>query len=128
MSDQWGHFQMIDTFLRKDPVFDGTKETALKLLRKVFPKLPRYSVNEVSNTSVGGLWENEKNQKRPSRIWVMVPAITALQTMRLAYFFQTEPDNIRLSPDFNVSPNCDECWWSIEILKPNSTIWEWKPQ
>lgn len=115
-------------FNRKDPIFDGTRDSALKLLRKVFPKLCKYSIRELSNTSVGGLWENSQKTKRPSRIWLMVPTITALQTMRLAYYFQTESQNILLSPYFGASPNCDQCWWNVEIFKPNSTNWEWRPQ
>ena len=113
-------------FNRRDPVFDGTQKSALKLIKKVFQKLPKYSSKELSNTSVGGLWENGKKIKG-NRIWLMIPSITALQTMRLAYYFQTETYNILLSPDFNISPNCDQCWWNVEILKPNSTKWEWKP-
>lgn len=114
-------------FQRTDPIYNGTQESALKLVRKVFPRLNKYSVKELSNTCVGGLWENKKKIKS-SRIWLMVPAITALQIFRLAYYFQTDPNNIALTPDFNVSPNCDQCWWSVEILKPNSTVWEWKPR
>lgn len=103
--------------------YDGTQKSATSLIKKVFRKLPRYSVKELSNTSVSGLWDGKKS----SRIWLLVPAITALQVMRLAYYFRTESHNIVLSPDFNVSPNCDQCWWNVEILKPNSTVWEWKP-
>jgi hypothetical protein len=104
-------------------VYDGTRKSAISLIKKVFYNLPKYSTKEVSNTSVTGLWEDSKK----SRIWLIVPSITALQTMRLAYYFGTEPHNINLSPDFNVSPNCDQCWWNVEILKPNSTKWEWRP-
>ena len=113
-------------FNRKDPIYDGTQKSATFLIKKVFTKLSKYSLKGLSNTSVGGLWENEKITKS-SRIWIMVPYITALQVMRLAYYFQTETDNILLSPDFNASPNCDKCWWDVEILKPNSTNWKWKP-
>jgi hypothetical protein len=112
--------------LKIDPIFDGTKKSALILIKKVFPKFSKYSSEELSNTSVGGLWD-EKDKKERSRIWLMVPDITALQAMRLAYYFQTDVQNIILSPDFGVSPNCDKCWWSVEILKPNSTNWEYKP-
>ena len=114
-----------DEFYRKDPIFDGTKKSALKLIRKVFPKLHKYSAKEISNTSVGGLW---KDDEKDYRIWIIVPSITALQTMQLAYYFQTEPNNIVLTPDFGISPNCNECWWNIEILLPNSGEWQWKPQ
>ena len=115
-------------FNRTDPIYDGTRESALKLVKKVFPNLKKYSAEELSNTSVGGLWEENKKVSKTSRIWLMVPSITALQTMCLAYYFQTESHNVVVSPDFNVSPNCDQCWWNVEILKPNSTVWEWKPQ
>lgn len=102
---------------RTDNIFDGTRKSAVKLLKKVFPKLKAFSLKELSNTSVGGLWKGDKH----SRIWLAVPSITPLQTMRLAYYFQTEPYNIVLSPDWSGSPNCDQCWWNINIMKPNST-------
>jgi hypothetical protein len=113
-------------FNRKDPVFDGTQKSAKKLLKKVFPKLSKYSLEGLSNTCVGGYWVNEK--KKYSRIWVVLPSITPLQVVRLAYYFQTDPSYIILTADCNASPNCDQYWWNVEILKPNTEIWEWKPQ